>query len=554
MPGGDEPGKREELVKRNTRQLYLMFFVFAIIIAAYSCRLLAWFDIGGNYPSYVRAALYLLLFVLWGYSLDQRIIQKPVLHCLRLMDVLMLIWLTLRTLKYEVVTDLTVARYLWYLYYLPILFIPLLGAYTAIFLGKSEDYQLSRKSWLLSLIPTALFLAVITNDFHQQVFSFASGIPGVPDNKVFFHRPLYFVSVGWTIGCVFFSVFQLLKKTRLPSIGKRRMMPFVLSCVMLLYGALYLLGFQVIRDVFGDMNVMFCLFYAAIYESCIHCRMIQSNTGYVELYEATTLASCIADQNGRILLRSRTAGEDMVCPKDGESIVYPDGMRISSAPIKDGFVIWGDNLQHLTELRKQLDENKRKRENNKKKLKDAYLVQKQLYELTEKNRIYDELEEKHKIQTRRIKELLEQCKNAKPEVMQACMKEILLLGTYIKRSANLYFLSQEYEKLPQQELRLTIDELVRAMNSCKIECGAVYLTTKPIASKEVVRLFELLKTVTEMTINELHSLFISVSDREMNLSVECAADLSPIISSEVTADREDGLWLIRTAIGGEDNA
>lgn len=49
------------------------------------------------------------------------------------MDVLMLIWLTLRTLKYEVVTDLTVARYLWYLYYLPILFIPLLGAYTAIF-------------------------------------------------------------------------------------------------------------------------------------------------------------------------------------------------------------------------------------------------------------------------------------------------------------------------------------------------------------------------------------------------------------------------------------
>ena len=67
-------------------------------------------------------------------------------------------------------------------------------------------------------------------------------------------------------------------------------------------------------------------------------------------------------------------------------------------------------------------------------------------------------------------------------------------------------------------------------------------------------MFELLKTVTEMTINELHSLFISVSDQEMNLSVECAADLSPIFSSEVTADREDGLWLIRTAIGGEDNA
>ena len=541
-------------MKRNTRQLYLMIFVFAIIIAAYSCRLLAWFNMGGNYPSYVRAALYLLLFVLWGYSLDQRIIQKPVLHCLRLMDVLMLIWLTLRTLKYEVVTDMTVARYLWYLYYLPIIFIPLLGVFIAIFLGKSENYQLSKKSWLLSLIPAALFLAVITNDLHQQVFVFESGIPGVPDNKVFFHRPVYFVILVWVVGCVCFSIVQLLKKTRLPSIGKRRMMPFVISCVMLLYGVLYLLGFQVVRDVFGDMNVMFCLFYAAIYESCIHCRMIQSNTGYVELYEATTLASCIADQNGHILLRSRTAGENMVCPQEGESIVCPDGMRISAAPVKDGFVIWGDNVQHLTELRARLDENKRKKENNKKKLKDAYLVQKQLYELTEKNHIYDELEEKHKKQTERIKELLEQCRNAKPPKMREHMKEILLLGTYIKRSANLYFLSQEYEKLPQQELRLTIDELVRAMNSCEVECGVVYLTTKPIASKEVERLFELLKTIMEMTISELHSLFISVSDQEMNLSVECMTDLSEIASAEVMVCREDGLWLIRTLIGGEANA
>ena len=541
-------------MKRNTRQLYLMIFVFAIIIAAYSCRLLAWFNMGGSYPSYVRAALYLLLFVLWGYSLDQRIIQKPVLHCLRLMDVLMLIWLTLRTLKYEVVTDMTVARYLWYLYYLPIIFIPLLGVYIAIFLGKSENYQLSKKSWLLSLIPAALFLAVITNDLHQQVFVFESGIPGVPDNKVFFHRPVYFVILVWVVGCVCFSIVQLLKKTRLPSIGKRRMMPFVISCVMLLYGVLYLLGFQVVRDVFGDMNVMFCLFYAAIYESCIHCRMIQSNTGYVELYEATTLASCIADQNGHILLRSRTAGENMVCPQEGESIVCPDGMRISAAPVKDGFVIWGDNVQHLTELRARLDENKRKKENNKKKLKDAYLVQKQLYELTEKNHIYDELEEKHKKQTERIKELLEQCRNAKPPKMREHMKEILLLGTYIKRSANLYFLSQEYEKLPQQELRLTIDELVRAMNSCEVECGVVYLTTKPIASKEVERLFELLKTIMEMTISELHSLFISVSDQEMNLSVECMTDLSEIASAEVMVCREDGLWLIRTLIGGEANA
>lgn len=93
-------------MKRNKRQLYVMIFVFAMIALAYTCRMLDMYDIGSGYPGDVRAALYIVLLALWGYSIDRRIIQKPVLHCLRLTDALMLLWLILRTLKYEVVTDL----------------------------------------------------------------------------------------------------------------------------------------------------------------------------------------------------------------------------------------------------------------------------------------------------------------------------------------------------------------------------------------------------------------------------------------------------------------
>lgn len=90
-------------------------------------RVLAKFDIGGPAVNHIRSALYLLLFALWGFSLDRRIIQRQALHCLRLTAALILLWLILRTLKYSVVTGLTAARYVWYLYYLPMLFLPLLG-------------------------------------------------------------------------------------------------------------------------------------------------------------------------------------------------------------------------------------------------------------------------------------------------------------------------------------------------------------------------------------------------------------------------------------------
>ena len=541
-------------MKRNTKQLIPMILVFTIIAAGYSCRMLAMFDIGGAWGSYIRAALYLLLFSLWGYSLDRRIIQTQALHCLRLTAALMLVWLILRTLKYEFVTDLTVARYIWYLYYLPMLFIPLLGVYIALSLGKSEKFRLTGRIGALAIIPAVLFLLVITNDLHQQVFSFSSGVPGGPDNYSYSYGPVYFCYLGWTVTCMFFSLILLLKKSRVPCSKKKRLAPFVIGCATVLYGILYLLGLPAVRRWFGDMNVMFCLLYAAIYESCIRCRMIPSNTGYVELFEATTLAACIADRSGNIVLRSRAAGEGMVCPREGVPLIRPNGIRISSAPISGGYAVWQDNVRPLTELRARLSENKAKINSNKEKLREAYIIQKKLLELTEKNCIYDEMEARYGDQITRVGQLLRQCQGAAPEEIQSALKRILLLGTYIKRSANLYFLSQEYELLPQQELRLTIDEAVRVITVCGTECSVVYHTTGPMRATEVARLLDLLKVVTEAAIGGLYSLFISVSDGEMDLSVECAAELSFLASPDVTVQQEDGLWLVRTRIGGGSGA
>ena len=541
-------------MKRNTRQLISLIVVFALIAAAYSCRMLAKFDIGGVYVNYIRAALYLLLFSLWGYSLDRRIIQPQTLHCLRLTAALMLVWLVLRTLKYEIVTDPTVARYIWYLYYLPMLFIPLLGVYIALFLGKPQEIRLNVRTGCLAIVPAVLFLSVITNDLHQQVFAFSGGVPGGQDNSSFSHRPLYFACLVWMVACMVFSLVRLLNKSRIPGSGKKNLAPFVTGCITVLYGVLYLSGLPAVRWWFGDMNVMFCLLFAAIYESCIHCRMIQSNTGYVELFEATTLAACIADSSGNIVLRSHAACEDIACPEEGTQVFRPDGIRISSAPISGGYAVWQDNVRPLTELRAKLSGNKAIIKNNKEKLQEAYFIQKKLYELTEKSRIYDELEAKYGKQINRIGQLLKQCEDTGPAEVQNLLKRILLLGTYIKRGANLYFLGMEYELLPQQELRLTVDEAVRVMTVCGTECSVVYRTTKPMRSTEVMRLFDLLKTVAEMTINGLQSLFISVSDSEMDLSVECTADLSFIASSDITVRREDGLWLVRTPIGGCDDA
>lgn len=157
-------------MKKDIKQLISLMIVFGIIFTAYICRALAMNSTDKLILSIVRAGLYMLLFALWGYSIDKRITQPQVRHCLRLTALLMLLWLLFRTLKYEIVATDTASRYLWYLYYLPMLFIPLLGVYIALSFGKSEDFRLSAKHGLLALIPTVLFLLIITNDLHQLVF------------------------------------------------------------------------------------------------------------------------------------------------------------------------------------------------------------------------------------------------------------------------------------------------------------------------------------------------------------------------------------------------
>ena len=47
-------------MKRKYKQAYAILVAFVIVAAAYTCRMLAMYDIGGKYASNIRAVLYLL--------------------------------------------------------------------------------------------------------------------------------------------------------------------------------------------------------------------------------------------------------------------------------------------------------------------------------------------------------------------------------------------------------------------------------------------------------------------------------------------------------------
>ena len=105
----------------------------------------------------LRASIYIGLFAAWGISTRNRIIQPQVRRYLTAVSALMLFWITVRTIRYSLEEALWVMRHLWYLYYLPILFIPLLAVFIAMSLGRPESFRLPKWTALAASIEALLF-------------------------------------------------------------------------------------------------------------------------------------------------------------------------------------------------------------------------------------------------------------------------------------------------------------------------------------------------------------------------------------------------------------
>lgn len=120
------------------------------VILAYCFRIVGR---GSFYPmlfSYLRSFIYISLFAAWGLSVRQRIVQKQVCRFMTVTAVLLIIWMVVRSAKYFIFWQPDAVRYLWYLFYLPMLFVPMLALLIAMSLGKPDEYKFPKG---MSILP-----------------------------------------------------------------------------------------------------------------------------------------------------------------------------------------------------------------------------------------------------------------------------------------------------------------------------------------------------------------------------------------------------------------
>lgn len=245
-------------------------------------------DYGWNY---LRSGIYVFLFGAWGLSIRFRIVQTHVRRYLLMIAALMMLWLLLRSVKFSI-DNVDAERLLWYCYYLPMLFIPMLSMFVSLSLGKAEDFQLPRWTKLLYLPTTLLLLLVLTNDLHQFVFFFPSGVMSDQDYR---YKVGYFLVVMWEFLCAVVSITMILRNCRIPHSRRFCWLPLVPLVMSVGYAVAYVRGTHWVWVIAGDMTVTLCLILPAFLKAA-------SNAGSFSPISATT--SCLRRRACRS--RSRT--------------------------------------------------------------------------------------------------------------------------------------------------------------------------------------------------------------------------------------------------------
>lgn len=530
------------------RKYGVVLLVAVLMICAVCARVAARYGYYAEVLSIIRALIYIGLLAAWGISVQTRIIQTQVRRYLLVIAGLMLLWLTLRTVKYNTY-HMTAERFLWYGYYLPMLFIPVLAVLVALSLGKPENYRLPKWTHFLYLPSALLFLLVLTNDLHQLVFFFPTG---VLSTREYDYGIGYYVVLAWMVLCAAAALVIILAKCRIPQSRRYLWLPVVPFALALGYCAAYIKGVYWVWLLAGDLTVSMCLIITAIFESCIQCSLIQSNTHYAELFHASTIGALITDRDFSVACaaeNARSVDSQTLMAAAESPVVTADGIRISEAPIRWGHVFWEDDISPMLAVLKELDDTREELQSYGSILQAENAQKARRKKLEEQERLYRAMQEKAAAPAVRLSNLAKTLQGVQDaDAARFLLWKMTVIGAYLKRRSNLIFLADRDGMVPVSEVALCLNESMDNLRLHVRRCASRLDFEGELRLETAAALYDFFEAAIELAMDDLSGAAANVTRKEdacvLSLMLQCGTDLTSLRAAypDASVENEDGVW------------
>ena len=534
--------------------------IFLCILVAYTCRLI---DTDNNLlralADQCRTSIYLGIYCAWVIYLNKHIVHKRMRQCLTAIGCLMVFWFFLRTIKYHVFQDPLSEHICWYLYYLPMLLIPTLGLNAALLLEEKENAKIRKNHVLLLFFAAVLIICVFTNDLHQQVFRFYLK-PPYSDNS-YGYGFIFLIIQIWIIFCLSAMDVILVRRSKIS--GKKRFwLPVIPGIVLLGWNIGNILRLPFLSAIAGDLTAICCLCIAAIFQGCILCGLIPTNSRYFELFQSTgNLDAEITDETFQRYYYTGNFPElskDMrECVIAGSSM-QENGTLIRHIPVKGGHLFWTEDISALLDQYQDIQEQQEELTERNQLLQMTYQKEAARRKLEEQNRLLNMIQD----QTYRQYELLSMYmkKIEQTDSREECdilLSKIVVVGTYLKRRKNLVLTrySSQGDSLTMADLKQSLAESCENLKLCKIRAAYfVQDKEKLLHADDVLRCYDFFEWLIEQLFDVVNSIFFRVTQIEEKLQISvhvvCLADIRDFLAErpDLLIQQEEQEWFIRCPV------
>ena len=306
---------------------------------------------------------YIALALVWAASIMNRALQKSVRRAALVSAVVLIAWAAVRLVKWQIVIDDAVVRYLWFGYFgfqLALSFVLLWMAWAV----DKPDAWPPMPKWLRALAAADIMLAVLvlTNDAHGLVYALDLSQPNWSAN--YGYRFFYYVAAAF-YAVQFAAAIGILLAKGMKNPRKRGLaLPAVLGVLMAAYRIGYLLRVPLAWE--SDLTMVVGVFTLLFYEVAIHSGMIPVNTKYSRAFSYSPFNMQIVGRDGRVALASAGA-----TPLDEEALAHvlsgdetplsagKDALLLQSA-ITGGYVVWQEDIGSLNRLQSMIEESNRR--------------------------------------------------------------------------------------------------------------------------------------------------------------------------------------------------
>ena len=535
----------------NKKKMLSCGVILISVLLAYICRLARPENVFmRNIADQCRNCIYLGIYCAWVIYLEKHVVHKKMRRCLTAIGCLMVFWFFVRTVKFHILHDPLGEHVCWYLYYIPMILIPVLGLAAAMFFGEKDEEKTVRRIKILLTVAGVLIVSVFTNDLHQMVFHFAKQ-PPFSDND-YSYGILFMVIQGWMLICLTGMEIILIRKSRIP--GKKQFWLPIIPGILLLgwnIGNIFRLPF--IQTFAGDMTAVCCLLMAAIYQGCILCGLIQTNNRYFELFQ--TSGGLDAEITDYSFQRYYHSGDfPQLSPElrsmiVNRSFVQEQGIRINHIPIRGGHLFWSEDISVLLDQYQDIREQQEELTARNRLLKKTYQKEAERRKAEEQNRLLNMIQSQTAGQLELLSQLMDELeKTESRERYNWILGKIVVVGTYLKRRKNLVLTqhTSDGNLLTMEDLRQSIAESCDSLKLCKIR-AAYYVESGDVQlnADDILKCYDTFEWLVEQLSDVMHSIFYRVSqiDEDLRISVHIVseADLRDLVSErpELKVQQED---------------